>query len=65
MTKFFGISFKLRASVEVMILFLSGSIPGKKLGLEPVAIITFLVSIFEDLLPSIWIFVASINEPVP
>ena len=42
---FLGISFMFNASVEVIIRFLSGSIPGKKLGFDPVAMMMFFAVI--------------------
>ena len=47
-TKCFGISFKFKASVEVIILSLSKVMKGKLLGLEPVAIMVYLDSILSD-----------------
>ena len=50
-----------------MIRFLSGSIPGKKFGLDPVAIIEFFASIISSE-PSAFlteILVLETNEPVP
>ena len=38
--RFLGISFRLNASVEVIIRFLSNGMKGKIVGFEPVAIIT-------------------------
>lgn len=62
-----GISCKLRASVEVMIRFLSIGKNGKAVGLEPVAIITFLVvncSVVPSAFVTLMVFL-SINEPTP
>ena len=44
----FGISFSFNASVEVITLSLSKVINGKLAGFEPVAMITFLVSISSE-----------------
>ena len=47
-TRCLGTSFKLRASVEVMILSLSNVINGKLDGLEPVAIIVYFESMISE-----------------
>ena len=42
--RFLGISFRLNASVEVIIRFLSNGMKGKIVGFEPVAMIAYFVS---------------------
>jgi len=61
-----GISVRESASVEVMMRFLSGTMLGKKLGLDPVAIITFLVLIsFVPSADEILIVDAFTKDPTP
>ncbi|MNT14832.1 hypothetical protein D3C72_1498530 [compost metagenome] len=62
-----GISFRLSASVEVMILFLSTGKKGNEVGFDPVAIITFLPVIC-SVEPSAFVILMvflSTNEPTP
>ena len=61
----FGSSFRLSASVEVIIRSLSILIKGREAGLEPVAMITFLVVISFSSSPEIRMVFLSLNEPVP
>ena len=57
---------KLPHEVEVMMRSLSGSIPGKKFGLEPVAMMIFFASIVSSLsFPLIKIEFLDANEPQP
>ncbi|MNI63989.1 hypothetical protein D3C73_1194050 [compost metagenome] len=63
----FGISFKLRASVEVIILFLSTGKNGNEVGFDPVAMMTFLAVIC-SVEPSAFVILMvflSTNEPTP
>ena len=64
-TRCLGISVKVKASVEDITRFLSISIPGKLVGLLPVAITIFLAEIVSFFSPSIWIVLASTNDPIP
>ena len=64
-TKCFGISGSFKASVEVIIRFLSISTPGNLLGLLPVAITIFLADNLSLFFPSICKVFASMKEPKP
>ena len=67
MIKCLGTSGNFKASVEVMMRSLSKVMKGKLAGLDPVAIMAYLVSMVSEV-PSAWvtaICVASTKEPTP
>ena len=60
-----GTSVIFNASVDVITLVLSTSIPGKVAGFEPVAMITLSVSICSSFSPEILMVFLFTNEPKP
>ena len=65
--RFLGISFRLNASVEVIIRFLSNGMKGKIVGFEPVAIITLSAVMLSSVLSVFIILMVflSVKEPKP